>query len=51
MLRAFLTGNNEYEIRAFNSYAGAVFPSTFWDNLPAFRQNSGGSFWMQRCNK
>ncbi len=49
ILRAFLTGNQGYQIRAFNGYAGAVFPSSFWENLPAFRQNSGGSLWMQRC--
>lgn len=48
-LRAFLVGNSGYAIRAFNSYAGAVFPSSFWDRLPAFRENAGCSFWMQRC--
>ncbi len=51
MLRAFLTGNSAYEIRAFNSYAGALFPSSFWEKMPAFRENSGGSLWMQRCNR
>lgn len=49
-LRAFLMGNSSYEIRAFNSYAGAVFPPAFWDDLPAFRENSGGSLWMQCGN-
>jgi predicted O-methyltransferase YrrM len=47
-LRAFLVGNREFQIVAFNSYAGYVFPEVFRERLPAFLNNTGGSIWLRK---
>jgi len=47
-LRAFLVGNRQFELVAFNSYAGYSFPEVFRDRLPAFLHNTGGSIWIRK---
>lgn len=47
-LRAFLLGNPQYQITAFNSYAGHAFPEVFRERLPSFLKNTGGSMWIQK---
>lgn len=47
-LRAFLVGNQEFEILAFNSFAGQAFPEIFKDKLPKFLKNTGGSIWLRK---
>jgi len=43
-LRAFLTGNGSYEVRAFNAMALRLFPDLLAGPFPG----GGCSFWMQR---
>lgn len=47
-LRAFLVSNRDFEIVAFNSYAGHTFPEIFKDRLDGFMPNSGGSIWLRK---
>lgn len=47
-LRAFLVGNTDYEIVAFNSFAAEAFPEVFQARFPAFLENSGGSLWIKK---
>jgi len=47
-LRAFLVGNPQFELVAFNSYAGHSFPEVFRDRFPAFLQDTGGSIWIRK---
>lgn len=47
-LRAFLMGNPQFEIIAFNSYAGNSFPEIFYDRFPAFLDNTGVSLWIRK---
>ncbi len=47
-LRAFLIGNSQFEITAFNSYAGYSFPDVFQSRFPGFLQNTGGSIWLRK---
>ena len=47
-LRAFLVGNSEFEVTAFNAFAGHAFPELFQDKFPEFLHNSGGSIWMRK---
>jgi predicted O-methyltransferase YrrM len=48
MLRAFLQGNSQFQVLAFNSYAGECFPEVFKDRCPVFLKNTGGSIWMRK---
>jgi predicted O-methyltransferase YrrM len=47
-LRAFLIGNQQFEVVAFNSYAGFQFPELFQESLPAFINSRGASFWIRK---
>lgn len=47
-LRAFLIGNSDFEILAFNSYAGFAFPEVFRGRLDRFLQEPGGSCWLRK---
>lgn len=47
-LRAFLVGNPQFQVVAFNSYAGDAFPDVFRDRFPAFLDNTGGSIWIRK---
>jgi predicted O-methyltransferase YrrM len=47
-LRAFLVGNPQFQLVAFNSYAGYSFPEVFRDRFPAFLNNTGGSIWIRK---
>lgn len=47
-LRAFLVGNAQFQVTAFNSFAGATFPELFRARFPAFLANSGGSIWLKK---
>lgn len=47
-LRAFLTCNAQFQVEAFNAYAGKKFPA-FADGVCSNEsRNVGGSFWMRR---
>lgn len=47
-LRAFLIGNPQFQVMAFNSFAGHSFPEIFRQPLPAFLNNTGGSIWLKK---
>ena len=47
-LRAFLVRNQEFQVVAFNSFAGYSFPEAFRERLPAFLSNTGGSMWLRK---
>lgn len=47
-LRAFLIGNPQFQIIAFNAYAGRTFPDVFREKCPAFLKNTGGSLWLRK---
>jgi hypothetical protein len=47
-LRAFLVGNMQFQLVAFNCYAGYSFPEVFRDRLPAFLNDTGGSIWIRK---
>jgi len=47
-LRAFLVSNHDYDIVAFNSFAGATFPELFRDKVPEVLGNTGGSIWLRK---
>ncbi|HMD84912.1 MAG TPA: class I SAM-dependent methyltransferase [Terriglobia bacterium] len=47
-LRAFLVGNPEFQLVAFNPYVGYLFPDVFRDRFPAFLNNTGGSLWIRK---
>lgn len=49
-LRAFLVSNHQYDIVAFNSFAGATFPELFRDKAPEMLRNTGGSIWLRKIN-
>jgi predicted O-methyltransferase YrrM len=46
-LRAFLIGNREFEILAFNPFAAATFPELFRD-APGFLEHPGSSLWLRK---
>lgn len=48
VLRTFLLGNSQFEVVAFNSFAGLTFPELFQQRLPAFLADTGGSIWLRR---
>ena len=48
ILRAFLMGNPQFQIVAFNSYAGSSFPELFRERFPAFLKDTGGSIWIRK---
>lgn len=48
-LRAFLIGNPQFQMVAFNAYAGVQFPEVFRERVPAFLRNTGGSLWLRKC--
>jgi methyltransferase family protein len=47
-LRAFLVGNMQFQLVAFNCYAGYSFPELFRERLPAFLNDMGGSIWIRK---
>jgi len=47
-LRAFLVGNPQFQVVAFNSFAGHCFPEIFRERVPAFLDNTGGSIWIRK---
>lgn len=47
-LRAFLIGNPQFQIMAFNSYAGQKFPALFEKRCPAYLENGGASIWLRK---
>lgn len=47
-LRAFLVCNPQFELVAFNSYIGNLFPEIFRERFPAFLHNTGGSLWIRK---
>lgn len=47
-LRSFLVGNSQFQLVAFNSYAGNSFPEVFRERFPAFLDNTGGSIWIRK---
>ncbi len=48
-LRAFLIGNPQFRVVAFNAYAGCTFPEVFRERVPAFLKNTGGSLWLRKA--
>ena len=50
MLRAFLVGNPQFQLVAFNSYAGNFFPEVFRERFPVFLDNTGGSIWIRKVS-
>jgi hypothetical protein len=47
-LRAFLTRNLDFQVMAFNSFAGLSFPELFRDRMARFLNNTGGSMWLRK---
>jgi predicted O-methyltransferase YrrM len=47
-LRAFLVGNEQFEVVAFNCYARHAFPELFRDRFPEFLNSTGGSLWLRK---
>lgn len=47
-LRAFLIGNRDFHVMAFNPFAGYSFPELFRDGLAGFLNNTGGSIWLRK---
>ena len=48
LVRAFLTGNRDWEIVLFNDYIGRYHVPFFQRVLPQFLANPGGSLWLRR---
>jgi len=50
LMRAFLSGNSEYEIVNFNTYLHKLFPDWFAQNMPAclIGVNDVGSIWIRK---
>jgi hypothetical protein len=46
-VRAFLVGNPQFQLIAFNPYVAYLFPELFRD-FPAFLNNTGGSLWLRK---
>jgi GT2 family glycosyltransferase/predicted O-methyltransferase YrrM len=49
-LRAFLIGNDSYQIVAFNSYAGTLFQDLFVNVTHGLFDAVGGSIWLRRVS-
>lgn len=47
-LRAFLMGNNSYEVVFFNDYFRRRFPELAGDTSTHFHKNPGGSLWLRK---
>ncbi len=47
-LRAFLLGNGQFQVMAFNSFAAHTFPDVFRSRFPIFLDNPGGSIWIRK---
>lgn len=47
-LQTFLAGNPNWEVVAFNPYAGHQFPELFRERFPIFLEDTGGSIWLRR---
>ncbi len=48
MLRAFLSGNDSFQMIAFNSFAKHAFPELFKAKFPAFLDHNTGSIWLRK---
>ena len=51
VLRAFLLGNRDFKIIAFNSFVGQALPELFRDSCPSFLDNAGGSPWLRKIGE
>lgn len=49
-LRAFLMGNPDFQVRAFNSFAAKAFPDLFEKQSPRFLSTNGGSIWIEKVS-
>jgi predicted O-methyltransferase YrrM len=49
-LRAFLINNLQFELIAFNSYAGFCFAEFFRDQFPLFLNDTGASIWIKKVS-
>lgn len=47
-LRAFLTGNSEFEITFFNDYFGRFCRDLIDGDMPLWGRNPGGSLWLRK---
>lgn len=47
-LRAFLIGNAQFQVVAFNAFAAQAFPELFRDRFPGFLRSSGSSLWLRK---
>jgi predicted O-methyltransferase YrrM len=47
-LRAFLIRNRDFQVMAFNPFAGYSFPELFRERLSGFLNNTGGSIWLRK---
>lgn len=47
-LRAFLIRNRDFQVMAFNPFAGYSFPELFRERLSGFLSNTGGSIWLRK---
>ncbi len=50
LMRAFLTGNHDWEIVLFNDYIGRYHVPFVQKLLPQFLDNPGGSLWLRRVS-
>lgn len=50
ILRAFLVGNQQFKIIAFNAYAAHCFGELFRRRFPAFSTSTSGSLWLQKVS-
>jgi hypothetical protein len=47
-LRAFLVGNRDFQVVAFNSFAGYCFPGLFRERLAGFLNEPGSGIWLRK---
>jgi hypothetical protein len=47
-LRAFLIGNSNFHVMAFNQFAAQAFPDVFKVRVPSFLSSPGGSIWIRK---
>jgi hypothetical protein len=49
LVRAFLTGNAEYEIVFFNDFMARHHAAALGTSMPLFQKDSGASLWLRKC--
>jgi predicted O-methyltransferase YrrM len=47
-LRAFLIGNAQFRVVAFNAFAAQAFPEVFRERFAVFLRSSGSSIWLRK---